>query len=341
MPEINREFYGLALEATAGTAVTPPTHIIPLVGAPTPMRSRFRPVENRGTVHEFYRSKVTRRWTEFEGEMGLDLALLPLILNQIVRGGVTAPSTPAGATDARLWEFVDLGAGANLPKTATWYWGDPAFKLYQAKHGILDELAITADGTSEDGTMMNLSGHAGRLIPLGANPALPALTIGGLVVPMDWQVWIDEISGAGAIGTTAITGTVLSVEHTLTRNRSYKFIPDGPEGDHTYSRAGYGKYHLETKLTMEIPDMVQFDNYDDDEAIMAVRVRHNGPYIEDVAAVPTYQYAEVDTYGPYDDFAWGEYEGTNRTLEVTMQSEVNALIGSGYRIAVQNTRDTL
>jgi hypothetical protein len=53
------------------------------------------------------------------------------------------------------------------------------------------------------------------------------------------------------------------------------------------------------------------------------------------------KYCEVDTYGPFNDFAWGEYEGTNRTLEMTIISEVNATIGSGYRIAVQNVNTAL
>ena len=338
MPEINREGFYAALETTAGTAVTPPTHSIPIVGALTPMQTRFRPTENRGTRHEFYRSKTTRRWGEWEGESGLDLNLLPLILNMIVRGNVTAPTTPAGATLARLWEFVDLGAGANLPKTATLYWGDPGYQMYQAAHAILDELTITADGTGEDGTMMSISGRAKSSVAV-ATPALPALAFGSVIIPMDYQVWIDPV-GVTAIGTTQILGQVLSVEHVLTANRSYKFIPDGPAGDHSYTRSGYGRYHLETTLTMDVINAVQYDFWRNGTT-MAVRVRHNGAFIENVAAVPTYEYADVDTYGPYDEFAWGEYEDTNRTLEVKIISEVNTTLGSGFRFAVQNTRATL
>lgn len=340
MAEIHLESLSLALETTPGTAITPPTHVSAFVGTLTPKVETYRPTENRGTLHSYYRSKRVRYWSEFEGEMGLDLSLAPLILNQIVRGNVTTPTTPAGATLGRLWEFVDLGAGANLPKTATWYWGDPTVKVFQGAYGILDELTITADGTGTDGTMMSISGHTQKLVALGSAPTLPALVIGSIVVPMDYQVWIDNITAAGTIGTTAITGRVVAAEHKLTRNRSYKFIPDGPAGSHSYSRAGYGKYHMETKVTIEFPDTVQYVQYEAGD-VMAVRVRHNGAFIEVVAAVPTYQYCEVDTYGPFDEFAWGEYEGTNRTLELTIISEVNTTLGSGYRIAVQNTRATL
>jgi hypothetical protein len=341
MAEINYESLSLALEASLGGLVTPPTHILPVTGVLTPMKSRYRPNEKRGTTHEFYRSKVTRNWAEWDGEMGLDLKLAPLLLNMVVRGNVTAPTTPAGATLGRLWEFVDLGAGANEIETATIYWGDPSVKMFQGGGGTIDELSITADGTGEDGTMMSLSGHTQALTALGANPAFPALAIGPVVVPMDFQVWIDEISGGGSIGTTAISGTVLSAEHTITRNLAYKFIPDGPGGAHTYTRIGYNKYHLVTNLRMEFMDVDQYTNYDDPDALMAVRVRHNGPYIEDVAAAATYQYLEVDSYGPYDTLTWGEYEGTNRTMDLTIITEVNAALGSSYRIAVQNTSAAL
>lgn len=340
MAEINYEALWLALEATAGTAVTPPTHTTALVGTLTPMMETFRPSENRGTTHEFYRSRRTRFWAEFSGEMGLDLSLLPLLLNQIVRGNVTAPTTPTLAVLGRLWTFIDLGAGANKPKTATWYWGDPTIKAFQGAYGVIDELTITADGTGTDGTTMSISGHTKKLTALGVNPTFPALVIGGIVVPMDWQVWLDDITAGGTIGTTALTGRVLSVEHTLSRNVSYKFIPDGPAGTHSYSNIGFGKYHMVTKVTMEFPDMVQYNLYDGGNT-MGLRVRHNGAFIEVVSAANTYQYLEVDTYGPFDQFSWGEFEGTNRTLEMTIISEVNATIGSGYRMAVQNTNTAL
>lgn len=340
MAEINYEALWLALESTAGTAVTPPTHTTAIVGTLTPMMETFRPNENRSTTHEFYRSKRTRFWSEFSGEMGLDLTLLPLLLNQIVKGNVTTPTTPTLAVLGRLWTFIDLGAGANLPKTATWYWGDPTIKVFQGAYGVLDEITITADGTGTDGSTMSISGHTQKLTALGSAPTFPALVIGGIVVPMDFQVWLDDIGAAGTIGTTALTGRVLSVEHKLTRNRSYKFIPDGPAGAHTYSNVGYGKYHMETKVSMEFPDTTQFTNFTGG-SVMGLRVRHNGAFIEVVSAANTYQYVEVDTYGPFDSFAWGEYEGTNRTLEMTIISEVNSTIGSSYRIAVQNVNTAL
>jgi len=56
--EIPFELFGLALETTRGTAVTPPSHLLPLVGTIKPTRPKYRPDEARGTIEEFYRSKT-------------------------------------------------------------------------------------------------------------------------------------------------------------------------------------------------------------------------------------------------------------------------------------------
>ena len=45
--ELPLEVFGLALEATRGTAVTPPTHLFTAPGLITPIGTKYRPEESR------------------------------------------------------------------------------------------------------------------------------------------------------------------------------------------------------------------------------------------------------------------------------------------------------
>jgi hypothetical protein len=40
--ELSLEVFALALEATRGTAITPPTHSMPVAGVITPVRTKYR-----------------------------------------------------------------------------------------------------------------------------------------------------------------------------------------------------------------------------------------------------------------------------------------------------------
>lgn len=330
MAEIPRERFAIALETTKGTAVTTPTHIIPVNGAMGPQEDKYTPDEKRGTYHERYRSATARRWCEWEGNMGLDTRLLPVLCEIGAKSG-GVKTTPGGATNARLWTYIDA-TGVNDLKTATSTWGDPSTQIFQSSYTTIDEMTITADGEGTDGTMMNFTGHGQYWTKVSA-PVDPAQIIGPMIMPADFQVWIDP---AASIGTTAITGRVTKIEHVLTNNLSYKFIPQGPTGKRTYSRTGRGKRMMATKLTFEFLDTTQYDQWDA-ETIVGVRVRHNGPIIETTLR----HYVEVDTYGPWSEPAWAEHEGTNRTLELTVYSEVDSTLGSGWAIKIQNDRDTL
>ena len=51
-------------------------------------------------------------------------------------------------------------------------------------------------------------------------------------------MWLDTSS---AIGTTAITGRLISAEHVIPVNYGYKYLAVGPTGSKTYTRTGRGK----------------------------------------------------------------------------------------------------
>lgn len=332
MAEINAEVLAVAHETTKGTAIANPTKILPFNTALTPMEEIYERNIKDGTYHELPDdgTERLRLWTEFDGEMGLDTRLLPFILEVVAKSG-GVKTTPGGGTNSRLWTYTDATGLADL-RTMTMWWGDPSVEVFSSTYGFIEELTITADGEGTDGTMMSINGMARAYSGVGA-PTYPNLILGPSILPGKMEAWLDV---AASIGTTSIIGKITKVEHVLTNNLTTKFPPQGPSGTGTFTRIGRGKRSLTTTVTMELLDTTQFDLWDARTKV-GLRIRHNGPIIEGSLR----HYVEVDTYGRFRDLTWGEYEGTNRTLTLTLKSEVLTSLGSGWSIKVQNDRDTL
>ncbi len=165
-------------------------------------------------------------------------------------------------------------------------------------------------------------------------PVFPSIATAPLISGAGMQMWLD--TGVSAIGTTAITGRLISAEHVLPTNYGYKYLAVGPAGSKTYSRVGRGKRALTTRVTLELTDLSQYQLFVDG-TVAKLRIRHNGDLIES----GFYHYVEVDTYGPLTFTDWGELEGTNRTLTLEVVSEYDATLGADWSIKVQNDHATL
>ncbi len=325
MAEIAFERMALVPETVRGTAVTPPTKNLNIAGVITPMEEEYAPNDHLGTYEEVYRTAVMRRWAEWGGDGDVDIYVAPQIMEMVVKGAVT-PTTPTNGVLTRLGTYVPTISADNLD-TATLYWGDPNIRMWQGGFGTIDTLEITSDSGGTEAVKWSMSGRTEMLVDLAA-PTLPAVSMGPLLVPGNTQVWIDS----GTIGTTLITNRVVSVTHSIPVGWAYKF-PAGQTGIPTYTRLGRTKRRIETRIVFEVPDMTQWDMYEAETALK-VRVRHNGPLIESVTP-DYYHYLEVDTYGPFRFGSWGEYEGTNRTMELIVRSVYDSGLGAGFSVKVQ------
>jgi hypothetical protein len=332
MAEVVFESLSLAPEATRFTAVTPPTKRLNIAGMITPAEEFYTPADNMGTYEEIYRRKVMRRWGEWSGDGDLDMYLAPQVMEMVVKGGVT-PTTPTSGILTRLGTYVPSITADNLD-TATFYWGDPNVRMFQGPGGTIDTLEISSDAGGTEATKWSMSGRTQRINDIVA-PALPAANLGPQLTPGNMQVWID--SGATAIGTTLISGRVISATHSIPVGWSYKFPAGQTLGTiPTYTRLGRAKRSIETRIVFELLDMTQWDLYEA-ETSLKVRVRHNGPLIETVAGpLDYYHYVEVDTYGPAEFGGWGEFEGTNRTIELIVRSVYDSTLGAGWSVKVQS-----
>lgn len=331
--EIPFESLAVALEGagTRGTPITNPTHYLNMAGLITPQQDKYRPDESRGTLAALHRSKTVRRWSEWEGEGPLDVRTLPVLLSSCVSN---TPSPSTTATGVYLWTYTRAMTADSI-RTMTGWWGDPNIQIFRTPYNFVDELTITSDATGTDGAMQSASGQ-GQFPSKVAAPTYPSQLTPPLIAPADMQLWLDTGS---AIGTTAITGRVLTAELTIESGVTYKWVATGPTGGLNYTLTGRQKTSPTCKLVFEAPDMAQYDLYanSNGDTVVKARVRLNGPLIDAI----NYYYIEWDIYGPFDSFAWGEYEGSNRTIEIEITGEYQSAIASDLIVRVQNNVNTL
>ena len=153
--EITFEYLLIGKESTRGTAVAP-THYVPILGTLMPTSSRYRPVESTGLLAEFMRSKKTREWGEWSGDGPLDVYLFPLLASAIVKGGVSTPQVNP-ATGVYQWQLNPNMTSDDLD-SLTVYFGDPNVQVFRGAFGMIDEITISSDASSTDGSTMSISG---------------------------------------------------------------------------------------------------------------------------------------------------------------------------------------
>lgn len=336
--ELPLELFAMALETTRGTAVTPPTHVLPMIGTLKPVRQKWRPDEARGTLEEIYRSKTVRTWSEFDVTGPADPNYAPFMYNLISKAYSTF-TTPTNGVLTRLFTAVPTISSDDL-KSATAYGGDPNVQIWQAAYCMADEFTLTADATSEEGVTWGLKGM-GQFPTRVAAPTFPATIPGDLLAPGAMQLWIDTSS---AIGTTEVTGRFVKTNWKIPTGVTRKRYANGPTGGLGFTKTGRGKRHAEATIVVELNETSintgkEYLLYEADTTVK-MRIRINGALIESVSP-DYYSYIQLDIYGPLDALEWGDVEGTNRTMAFTVQSEYNSTLGASWALYAQSQRTAL
>lgn len=329
--ELAFEALALGLESSRGVLIDPPTHYVPMVGTLIPRVEYYEPEEARGTLVRRYRQKAVRRWCEWSAEGGADPRYAPLFFNMITGAGVI--TTPTSGVLTRLHTHKP-GITSDAVKTASMWYGDPNVQLWSAPFGFINDWSITADASGTDGATMSVGGMSQFWTEDTAT--LPAQTIGSLLMPGAMQLWMDTSS---AIGTTAITGRVVSADITGSNNITTKFLATGPTGSLTYTRLGRGRPEVSSTVTMEVPDTTQLDLFNADTTVK-MRVRVNGDLIESVTP-DYYNYIQWDVYGKLKFDSWADLEGTNRTAVFRVDTIYDSTLGADFCLYAQNQSATV
>lgn len=336
--ELAFEQFLIALEATRLTAESSPTHLITAGGKIKPTKTVRKAKEARGTLALNYRGVVTAKGGEWETmSEEADLNTLLAWLNVFV-APVTTPTTPASGVLTRDWAFVRSITSDNR-KTFTGWFGDANIQVFRHDGCFGTELTLAADATADDGVLtFKAKGSAGPATKV-SDPTVPAAIAGVLIPAATLQCFMDTSS---AIGTTEITGRVLSAEHTIRTGMVAKRWGAGPTA--TLGHTGVGVQAVSaitTKIRMEVPDMTQFDGWAANTSYKT-RMVYNGAAIETVSGPITYYNSlTVDTYGPIEVLDLGENAGSNRVYELTIEGYVDSTLASDLRVMVRCERTTL
>ncbi len=335
MAEMIFETVLAALEATPGTAEANPTHYLIFNQGEGVMEEALEYARDNiadGTRAEFRRSKVSRRTTTTSGGGPLDLNNATFDLSLAVGNPVTTSPNATAGSITRLHTFTPSMTSDNRRRATVW-WGDPNTQVFRSTHNVLNNWEVTFDPDSTDFSprTMALTGQAMEPV---ADPVLPTRLTPQYVLGMDMELWID--TGASAIGTTAITGRVVSAMCRTPRNTSYKYLAKGPASNLSFTRTGLAKDHAEIEIVFEFLDMAQYNLFRNNTEAK-IRLRAYGDLIE----TGFHHFFQMDLYGPMQAMAWDTYADTNRTLRLTAMSHNNAdaqTAGHDWRVAIQNGR---
>ena len=184
--ELAFEKFGVALESTRGTAIIAPTHAFPWPIAIDPERIRAKPDDARGTIVRNHRVKATQANAAWSSEGTIDTDYLPLILQMTAKGSIT-PTTPSGATSARLWTATPTITSDDI-KSATLWAGDPNLTtVRRAAYAMVEEFTVESDAGSEDGAQGSLSGFCHYPTNVSSPTYAAALPSSDILIPMSMQ----------------------------------------------------------------------------------------------------------------------------------------------------------
>jgi hypothetical protein len=334
MTTIAFERLELAIEAVRSTAEAAPTHRPRLVGTLTPLLEYAEGTAVPGILSEADRAEAVQKSSEWEAEGDADANLMPLWGVAAIDGSQTTGAQQA-ATIAYLWTFLRTMTADNLKSLDLWV-GDPGLQMLLADYGMVDELALTADASGTDPVQMSVSGHA-HFPADAATPTAPSLLTGAMLLPGLTSLWMD--AGVSAtIGTTAITGRLVSADITIPTGVTYKYLAQGATGTLEYARTGRERARPTLNLTFELLDMTQYDLFTAGSYVKT-RIRFNA--VPDSIVAGHNHYVEFDIFGKLRALSWGELEGSNRTVTFELPGMYDATAATDLVMRVKTTQSDL
>lgn len=164
--ELAFEAFGVALEATRGSAESAPTHLLNMAGKIVPVVDMFRPDDQVGELAEFERSEIVRKSATFTAEGGADTTKLPLLCNMVLvpltagvaaGGEVTGTTTLVGGTG-----YVPADGTFNITVGAPASGGRQAVIQATTTAGVITALTVLDPGSHyTSAPTLTFTGHTG------------------------------------------------------------------------------------------------------------------------------------------------------------------------------------
>lgn len=323
--ELWRATAEIGKEVTAGTAVaaTRKAYLIDPVITDTrePRPKRFA-VGRRDNV-----LSVPRGPSQVAGSASMDMSSDELIewLLVTLKGGVT-PTTPGGATNARLWTFVP---GATALDSLTMRYNDGANPWVAA--GIRGD-RMTIDGSVEGDNTVALE-------LFGQSKVAGALT-GGLTdrdinYMLGWQTNLYIEALGGTPGTTQLSTSMLNWHVEIGNGLARRYYANNSQNA---GAIAISELDVTAQITFEASDaaaLTEFNNWNSDTSRL-VRLEFLGPL--DGIEVGFRRFVTIDLPGVWTTPDFAGSDGPVRTYQFGLQYRYDSTNGYGLQVRAQNAR---
>lgn len=264
----------------------------------------------------------------------LSYETLPWWCQMFMKGGVTA-TTDAGSPPAYPYIFTPSAAADDV-KAATMEVGEPG-NPYEIAQCMINTATIRLDGdsTDEPAWMFETDMVGLSLVNTSYTGALSLQARESIAAP-GTKVYID--AGGGTIGTTQVTGKIISASVTWNLNRHLKGFLEN-EDTMAPGKSGRGARVVDAQITMEFDSDTEFANYRSATPVQRlIRLERKGSLIH--ATPDTYKSAIIDLAGYWSTWSPGDREG-NMIATFGLAAYKNASLGYSSHIEVTNALSTL
>lgn len=328
MSVIGFESLQFALESTAGTAESAPTHAPNLKGSLTPS-IETEDIKNSYQILTYADSTVqTASRGKWEAKGALSSIYLPIFLESSFRSGITA-STPTTGVYLRDYTPVHTLSefDSSLPKSMTLWHYMPGLDARRAAYGTVEKWEFT--GEAQKTAQFSASGMT-KAVSTVTNPTSASNITSPIFRMQDARIYFDTSS---AIGTTLLDAIVQNV--TISWDRNYTYQPAIGVSDYAFTTLG-NTPKLEGKMVLYFTN----DNVYTPAVGVTMGKLRIALYSDTIAS--TYKHSVIfDIYTPLRFQSWGEADAAKRTMEVSFTALYSATPATEVKVSVQNNRSSL
>lgn len=326
------------LEATRGTNVAATRKVYAQI-TPSYDRPLMDFMDTSGTFHGRRRAAYARAKVGFTALDIVTFEDLPWWLQMGLKGGVSGVTDGHATLPAYLYTFSPTITSDDL-KSITLEFGETN-NDYESGQVMVNSftLRMDADNDSEPGWMFDAELMGRDFEPTTFTGSLADRST-EVVTARGTQIFID--AAGGTIGTTQLSGALISASITVNNNLHFKSFAE----DVTYvaaNKVGRQAQTLDAQFTFEFDNDTEFANYRSTATPVQrlIRIKRIGSEIHSGAPEATGdKYMEIDLYGYWNSWSRGDREG-NLTATFGFAGFYDITAAKTFSIAVNNALITL
>jgi len=325
------------IESTRGTAVAATRKVYAQI-EPSYSRALMDFQDTSGTWFGRRRAAYGREKISFSASDVATYEDAAWWLKMAVDGTVTG-SADAGTPIAYTYQFTPSPTADNL-KAMTLEFGESG-NQYESDQVMVNSLTLRMDSDNDsEPTWMIEADLMGRTWVDSTFTAALSDRATEPILARGTKLYIDD--SGGTIGTTQVTGKLISASYTINNNLHYKAFAEDTRG-YAPNKVGRGALTADAEITFEFAEDGEFGNYrnetsDTAPVLRLVRLQREGSQIHGSSVVnKTFR---LDIWGYWSSWARSDREG-NLIATMTLQGFYDTTAAAMFKATVINQLATL